>query len=126
MFFAQLQTVEPGAIKDFILIAGGFITIAGGIVMLLRKNKVEPQPLRVQAEPQLVTQQQCEQNHFAVAARFAQHDHQIELLWTTMREENIAIRSELARGFKETASSLGQIVGELRRINTVNVHERTP
>jgi len=55
----------------------------------------------------------CELQMGALAGRLTIAEKQIIALSTTFSEENIAIRGEISRGFKETAHALGRIEGQL-------------
>jgi hypothetical protein len=117
---AQLDTVNASTLKDVLLIGSAAITIAGALVLLLRKPRmaIDPQPLVMKPAPEFVSRDQCAIAHESLKAQLDRHESQIISIWQTIRDENTAIRAEIARGFKQNDFQLGLIEGELKRLRT--------
>jgi hypothetical protein len=118
---AQLDAVPSGYVKwFFVCLAAVFIVAAAivGIVVAFRK----PEPQKLNDDPPIQVQKAAKRyNHDLAEARYGEltrradgHDAEIEQLWTTMRDEDSAIRKENGAKFDSILLALGEIKGELK------------
>ena len=61
-----------------------------------------------------MTEKDCDFRHGEIDRRLAAHDAEIEQLWTTMRQEDAAIRSENGKQFESIVRLLGEIDGYIK------------
>ena len=118
MILAQLDSVPATTLKWAMVIAFALLTAAGiavGIWSSLQKKSfaIEPQPVAVKKHPTEYNPDFYSAQHGEVVRRLDSHDAQIDQLWNTMRDEDKAIRQELANRFRDIAYSLGRIEARL-------------
>jgi len=105
----QLQSVDPINLKDFIIIAGVFLSNAAAIAALLRAGKTQKR--EVSFSEQLVTKEFCTSSHQAQDRRIESVEKQATDLWNTVRSENAKIRAEISKGFQDIERAIGRIEG---------------
>lgn len=105
--------------------AGTALAGAVSMIAILKAIRSEPtdirvpdQPIRTRQEDKLVTAEMCATSQHETQRRLSEHDHQIQMLWSTVRDENNAIRSEMRKGFADQERSLGRIEGALGKLET--------
>jgi hypothetical protein len=124
MLFLQIQNVEPGFLKQSMLLVMGLLAGAGAVMSIVsarnkrrevRMDPPLPQPLEVKPVSKYVTREDCVVSHGDFMRRLEGHDHEIEQLWTVLRRENTEIRQEMRKCFADIERSLGRIEGKLDR-----------
>lgn len=67
---AQIQTVSPEHVKDFLLIMIALVTVAGAAVGIIRKRRqIEPQPLEIKSVGDMVREKDCLLRHSAMESQ---------------------------------------------------------
>jgi hypothetical protein len=115
---AQIDKVSPSFLHQaallFVAVLAGAASVAAILGTFMRKKReLYPQPLEVRGTTEYVTANMCSTQHGEIDRRLNDHTHQLETLWTTMREEDEKTRSELRRCFQDIERSLGRIEGKL-------------
>jgi hypothetical protein len=123
-----LQVTPSAASLGFWLSAAGNVAlVVTVIVLLVRKSQpieIDKQPvhvtgrMKVEPQPGLATQAECELRHADISRRLDGHDHEIESLWTTMRAEDKATREILDERFQAIQRALGRIEGKIDQAST--------
>lgn len=85
---AQMQTVEPGFLHQFLLVVLGLLGGAAAVVGMyaaLRKKKIEPQPFEVAEAQRFSTVESCHAAHSEVARRLDGHDTDIRAIYAELK-----------------------------------------
>jgi len=85
---AQMQTVEPGFLHQFLLVVLGLLGGAAAVVGMyaaLRKKKIEPQPFEVAEAQRYSTVESCHAAHSEVARRLDGHDTDIRAIYAELK-----------------------------------------
>lgn len=122
MMFAQEQLagVPDTFWKNFSIVLLVLLGAAVAIVSIWAMTR-KPSPVKLNDDPAIEVRKSPKRyNHDDVTNRFMRvevrldgHDAEMEQLWTTMRNEDKAIREKNAERFEEIAHSLGRIEGAL-------------
>lgn len=108
---ADISSVEPGHLKDYIIITIGLGMVALQIIQALRTRGIQKREVSFSEE--VVSKQMCTSLHTETDRRMLQCEKQIAELWNTLRSENESIRDEMRRGFQDMERALGRIEGKL-------------
>jgi hypothetical protein len=145
MTLAQFTNANPQFLKDFIIVVVGILGLCAAgasIYGVLKKRRIEPQPLEVRAAQDFVTREFCGQMHAETVRRVDDHTHQIERIWNTIKadkdafevsararsakiyekideirqelsEANVATRDCIGKGFQDVERAIGWLEGKI-------------
>ena len=116
----DLPSVPDATLKWVLIILVAIVLITAAVYVAFGKRgaiKIDDQPaIEVRKAAKRYNHDLCVANHGEIQRRLDGHDAEIEQIWTTMRNEDAAIRRENGAKFDAILMSLGEIKGEIKKL----------
>jgi cytochrome c-type biogenesis protein CcmH/NrfG len=116
----DLPSVPDTTLKWVLIILVAILLIVAVVYAAFGKRgaiKIDDQPaIEVRKAPKRFNNDLCVANHNEIQRRLDGHDAEIEQLWSTMRDEDAAIRRETGAKFDAILLALGEIKGEIKKL----------